>query len=276
MALADALVALGGSFLAAGLLARIGTRIGLPTIPLFMLAGIALGPHTPGIDLFSDPADLELLAALGLVFLLSYLGLEFSVDDLQAGGGRLALAGGAYLLLIVCFIGLAVLTAGAAEELGVSDAIGAFMIGLILGGTPAAERIKTLVHPLRDAFGALFFFAFGLSISPGAVAAVAGPVAVAAALTLVLNIAAGMLAARLYSFDRVAAANIGLTVLARGEFALVLAALAAAAGLDPRIGAFVAGYVLILAVIGPLLASRAPALAGLIPPRVVRTEEVPA
>ena len=43
---ADALVALGGAFLAAGLLARIGRRIELPTIPLFMVAGIIFGPET--------------------------------------------------------------------------------------------------------------------------------------------------------------------------------------------------------------------------------------
>ena len=93
------LVALGGAFLAAGLLARAGRRIGLPTIPLFMFAGIVLGPYTPGIELFSDTADLELLATLGLIFLLFYLGLEFSPEQLTAGGSRLALAGGMYLLL---------------------------------------------------------------------------------------------------------------------------------------------------------------------------------
>jgi CPA2 family monovalent cation:H+ antiporter-2 len=38
------LIALGGAFLAAGLMARIGRRFGLPTIPLFMAAGIIFGP----------------------------------------------------------------------------------------------------------------------------------------------------------------------------------------------------------------------------------------
>lgn len=42
MHIGDALVALGGAFLAAAVLARLGARIGLPTIPLFMLAGIVL------------------------------------------------------------------------------------------------------------------------------------------------------------------------------------------------------------------------------------------
>lgn len=46
--IAGAPIALGGAFLVCGLIARAGVRIGLPTIPLFMLAGIIFGPHTPG------------------------------------------------------------------------------------------------------------------------------------------------------------------------------------------------------------------------------------
>ena len=60
MHVGDALVALGGAFLAAAVLARLGARIGLPTIPLFMLAGIVFGPHTPGVALVEDPDDLAL------------------------------------------------------------------------------------------------------------------------------------------------------------------------------------------------------------------------
>jgi K+:H+ antiporter subunit KhtU len=71
----DELLALGGAFVAAGVVARLGRRIGLPTIPLFMLAGIVFGPHTPGVAFVEDPRDLALLASLGLVLLLFYLGL---------------------------------------------------------------------------------------------------------------------------------------------------------------------------------------------------------
>src|SRR6478672_8353652 len=57
------LVALGLAFLLAGFLGGAGRRVGLPTIPLFMLAGILVGPFTPGPVLFGHPEDLELLAA---------------------------------------------------------------------------------------------------------------------------------------------------------------------------------------------------------------------
>ena len=97
----ESLVALGGALLAAGLLARLGRRVGLPTIPLFMAAGILLGPNTPGIVLLHEPGDFSLLATLGLILLLFHLGLEFSLGDLLAGGRRLLAAGAVYLVLNV-------------------------------------------------------------------------------------------------------------------------------------------------------------------------------
>jgi CPA2 family monovalent cation:H+ antiporter-2 len=171
-------------------------------------------------------------------------------------------------LLTVCFVGFAVFTAGVAEELGVSDAIGAFMAGLVLAESPLAHRVERLVLPLRDAFAAAFFFAFGLTIDPGDARQVAVPVAIAVVLSIICNVAAGVIAARLQGYGRNAAANIGLTILGRGEFSLILATLATAAGLDPRLGPFVALYVLVLAVLGPLLAARSGALAKLLPARL--------
>jgi CPA2 family monovalent cation:H+ antiporter-2 len=376
---------MGGAFLAAAVLARLGGRIGLPTIPLFILAGILLGPHTPGVVLVSDPHDLEMLSALGLVLLLFYLGLEFHLDDLKAGGRRMALAGGTYLvlnvgaglgfgfalgwgtsealvlagvlgisssaivtkvlvdtgrlgnaetkpilgiivvediflalylaalqpilsgadslssavldagkafgfllllalaarfgtrvvgrlfstgddeLLVISFLGAAVFVAGVSEWFGVADAIGAFMVGLMLGSTASGERIRRLVHPLRDAFGAIFFFAFGLSIDPGDLPTVLWPVLAAVALTLAMNVLAGVGAGRLYGFGARPSANISTTLLARGEFALILATMAAGAGLDGRLSPFIAGYVLMLAVLGPLAAVRSHWLARVLP-----------
>jgi CPA2 family monovalent cation:H+ antiporter-2 len=181
--------------------------------------------------------------------------------------GRLIATSGEELLT-VCFVGLAVLVAGIAEELGVSDAIGAFMVGLVLAESPVAHRIERLVLPLRDAFAAVFFFAFGLTIDPSDAGAVIVPVLAAVALSLVTNVLAGIIAARMNGFGRGAAANIGLTILARGEFSLILATLAVGAGLDDRIGPFVALYVLVLAVVAPIFATRSATLGRALPLRL--------
>ncbi|RKN12939.1 cation:proton antiporter [Streptomyces radicis] len=376
---------MGGAFVAAAFLARLGGRIGLPTIPLFILAGILLGPNTPGYVLIEDAHDLEMLSALGLVLLLFYLGLEFHMDDLRTGGRKMAIAGSAYLLLnvgaglgfgfalgwgtsealvlagvlgisssaivtkilvdagrignketrpilgiivvediflalylaalqpvisgadgvagtlldigqafgflvllavaarwgtgligrlfatkdnellVISFLGAAVLVSGVAEKVGVADAIAAFMVGLILGNTDSGDRIRDLVHPLRDAFAAIFFFGFGLSIAPGDLPTVIWPVLIAVAITVTMNLLAGLFTARIYGFGPQPTANVATTLLARGEFALILATMAAAAGLDARLSPFIAGYVLILAVVAPLAAGRSHWLARWLP-----------
>jgi CPA2 family monovalent cation:H+ antiporter-2 len=157
------------------------------------------------------------------------------------------------------------LIAGVAAQLGVSDAIGAFMAGVVIAGTAAASRVEKLVLPLRDAFGAIFFCAFGLSIDPGDFGQVWGPAIAAIAMSTVLAFVAGFAAARINQLDRQAAANIACTVLARGEFALILATLAVAAGLDERLVPFVGIYVLALAVASPILAANSTRVARLLP-----------
>jgi len=171
-------------------------------------------------------------------------------------------------LLTVLFVGLAVLVAGFSEELGVSDAIGALMIGLVVSRTAFKDRVERLVSPMRDAFAAVFFVVFGLSIDVGAFGQVVVPVLAAVGLSVVLNAVAGIFAARIHGLNQRAAANVGLTVLGRGEFSLILASLAVASGLDERIGPFVALYVLVLAVLSPLLASRSGLLARMLPGRL--------
>src|SRR5262249_22168674 len=143
-------------------------------------------------------------------------------------------------LLIVLFVGFALLVAGLAEELGVSDAIGAFMAGLVLSATAAAARIRHLVVPLRDAFGAVFFFAFGLSIDPAAISSVLGPAAAAVATSLALAALAALLVARINRLSRRDLVRVATTLVSRGEFSLILVALAVGAGLDARLSPLIA------------------------------------
>jgi monovalent cation:H+ antiporter-2, CPA2 family len=62
-----------------GLAAR---RIGLPPIVGYILAGVAIGPFTPG--LVADPAIATELAELGVILLMFGVGIHFSIRDLLA------------------------------------------------------------------------------------------------------------------------------------------------------------------------------------------------
>ena len=62
--------------------------------------------------------------------------------------------------LAMCF-GLALIS----QELGVSPAAGAFLIGAVLGDTKQAERLVRLVSPVKDFFAALFFISIGMLVN---------------------------------------------------------------------------------------------------------------
>jgi len=157
-------------------------------------------------------------------------------------------------LFTILFFGLAVAFGGIGELLGVSDAIGAFLIGLVLGATKYRARIEQLALPLRDVFGAFFFLNFGLALDVSTFGEVLVPVAVAVVMTLVINTAGGQLIAWQNKLTRAEGLNASAMLQNRGEFALILATLATAAGLDPRLTPFAGLYVLIMAVVGPILA----------------------
>jgi CPA2 family monovalent cation:H+ antiporter-2 len=156
-------------------------------------------------------------------------------------------------LFTILFFGLAVGFGGLGEMLGVSDAIGAFLIGLVLGATRFRTRIEGFALPLRDVFGAFFFLNFGLALNPSSFGSVLVPVAVAVVLTLVVNGAGGWLIAWLNKLPGRYGLGIGLILQNRGEFALILATLATGAGLDPRLTPFAGLYVLVMSIMGPIL-----------------------
>ncbi len=359
--------------------ALLSARLRFSVVPFLILAGMAVGPHLPKLGIvdlrFIQSAPLiEFMGRLGILFLLFYLGLEFSLGRLLKAGGSIVVGGTIYIALnfalglgfawlmgwplremlvaagittisssaivakvlvdlkrtanpetemilgIIMFedIFLAVyltlvsglvlsgatsvgqaatsaiialgfmfavlmlghkatpwlnralnvpsdevflliifasllLVAGLSETIHVAEAIGALLVGLVLAETEHRQRIEHLVIPFRDFFGAVFFFHFGLTIDPYALSGAIWPALGAVALTLVGNFAAGRLAGRSARLSPRASANIGLTIVSRGEFSIIMANLAKAGGLLPVLQPFAALYVLILAILGPLL-----------------------
>ncbi|MWV42992.1 cation/H(+) antiporter [Paenibacillus sp. HJL G12] len=157
-------------------------------------------------------------------------------------------------LFALVIFGSLFLVAGFSETIHVAEAIGALLVGLVLAETEHAKRIEHLITPFRDFFGAVFFFSFGLSIDPMSLGGNAIWLALAAVVvTLIGNFSAGMLAGRTASLSPKASANIGLTIVSRGEFSIIMANLAKDGGLLDILQPFSAIYVLILAILGPLL-----------------------
>jgi CPA2 family monovalent cation:H+ antiporter-2 len=79
-----------------GVLGLAASRFGLSAIPAYLLAGIILGPNEPDfIDLVQPSEVTDFVAEIGLLFLLFFLGLEFSVDRLLRSGRHVGLGGAA-------------------------------------------------------------------------------------------------------------------------------------------------------------------------------------
>ena len=154
-------------------------------------------------------------------------------------------------VVLLSALGLTLLVAGFAEWLQLSAAVGAFLVGITLSG-PVAERTDRLIGPLRDLFAAIFFLFFGLSIDPTTLIPVLIPAAVLALLTGVAKVFTGWWATQGMDLNVGSRLRAGITLIARGEFSLVIAMMGISAGLEPRLGTLSAAYVLFTAVLGPL------------------------
>jgi CPA2 family monovalent cation:H+ antiporter-2 len=155
--------------------------------------------------------------------------------------------------MLLVILGLAMVLAGLAQELQVSAAVGAFLVGIALSGQ-AAEAAHSLLTPLRDLFAAVFFVFFGLQTNPSSILPVLAVATALAAATAATKIATGWWAARRGGVGQRGRWRAGTALVAHGEFSIVIAGLAVNAGREPDLGPLAAAYVLVLAVAGPLLA----------------------
>ena len=374
-------------------------RLSLSVIPVFIVAGILLGPSPPFPAVVEPSEGTDLLARLGIVLLLFFLGLEFSLDRLTAarrmvlvgglidlvinaglglvvgvallgpspeavllagliyisssgivtralfdlrrladdetdlvlgilvfedlaialflgiaaalatgasvGGLEIAATAGLALVFVVAFLlvgrwahhaidriaprldreqlllgALAVAIGGGAlgEAAGLSEAVGALLAGILLSGSEIRDQIEQQLLGLRDFAAAIFFFAFGLEVDLAETGNVAIWLAVAVPVAIGGKLVAGFLAGRSTGFSRRQSVNVGSSLVARGEFTIILANLAAAgAALDDTfrelVSPFAGLFVLATAIAGVVLMRESRRIGRVVfPPRTVRRE----
>lgn len=155
-------------------------------------------------------------------------------------------------LLILTVLGMTFLVAGIADAVQVSAAVGAFLLGLTLSGR-VADDVRTLLPPFRDVFGGFFFIFFGMRIELSSLPPVLLPALVLSVVGVATKDVTGRYAAARSGLGKRAQRRAGRSLVARGEFSIIIASLGVTAGLEPDLGPMAAAYVLALAVIGPLL-----------------------
>ncbi|SIQ68419.1 potassium/proton antiporter membrane subunit, CPA2 family [Haladaptatus litoreus] len=93
------LVQFGIAVTAIALIGALASRIRLSVIPAYIVVGILVGPNEPtsiggiSLQLVQTGEFIDLLAELGIVFLLFFLGLEFSLQQLVSNRDRLVKVG---------------------------------------------------------------------------------------------------------------------------------------------------------------------------------------
>ncbi len=233
-------------------LGRLGHRETPAILNLLVIEDLAMAVYLPvvaalivGGDFVSTIAGVGVALAVVAVILLVALRYGARISA--------ALAGGSDESLLLAVFGVTLLVAGLAQQLRVSGAIGAFLIGLALSGE-AEHRATRLMLPLRDLFAAVFFLSFSLQVDPADIWSIAPAAIGLAVVSSISKLATGSFAAKRIGVGRNGRRRAGATLIARGEFSIVIAALGIDLADGPDLGALVAGYVLITAIVGPLAA----------------------
>ncbi|WUJ72551.1 cation:proton antiporter [Kribbella soli] len=233
-----------------GDLGRLGNRETPVVLGILVLEDLSMAVYLPiltallaGVGLAGG--SMTLLISLGTVSVVLFIALRY---------GRVisrAVSSDNPEMLLLVVLGLTLLVAGIAQHLQVSAAVGAFLVGIALSGE-VAHGARNLLAPLRDLFAAVFFVFFGLSTDPAKIPPVLAIAFGLAVFTALTKIATGWYAARRAGISTAGRWRAGGTLVARGEFSIVIAGLAV--GVEPKLGPLATAYVLILVILGPVAA----------------------
>ncbi len=217
---------------------------------VLVIEDLALAPYLPLLStLVAGLGVVAGVISVGVALAVTVVALVISLKGQDAFGRILNTSSQGALLLTVFGIALAV--AGFSEMVGFSSAVAAFLVGLILTGE-VAEAVRRRLSPLRDLFAAIFFVFFGLGVNPADIPPVLPLAAALAALGIAGKMFVGWFIARGMS-DPFAWKRAGAFLVPRGEFSILIAALAASTVFGPYLQALTMAYVLITSIAASLL-----------------------
>ncbi|MBN9190478.1 MAG: cation:proton antiporter, partial [Microbacterium sp.] len=234
-------------------LGRIGNRETPVILSILVIEDLAMAFYLPTlsalvIGVSIAQGAIRVAIAVGVVVLILFVALRFGHIV-----SRLFTPDHAEPLLLGV-LGLTMLVAGLAEEVSVSSAVGAFLVGIALSGR-VAHTAQEVLTPLRDLFAAFFFVFFGLATDASKLPSVLLPGAILAVVTMATKILTGYLAAKRAGIGIPGRWRAGIALTPRGEFSIVIAGLAA--GTAPALAPLAAVYVF-LTIIGGTVLARVP------------------
>ena len=195
--------------------------LALVFLPLFL----ARDPASPGA--LALQVGWQLVKLVGFVALMLVVGGRvlpwLLVGIAHARSRELFILGVLAIALGIAWVAYAVF--------GASFALGAFVAGLVLNGTPLGHNAAERSLPLRDAFAVLFFVSVGMLFDPRIL--IRDPLSLVLVLVIVVIAGAGaaLIVARFGGVDAKGTGLLAAALPQVGEFSFVLAGLAVSLGL---------------------------------------------
>ena len=219
-------------------------------VTILVFEDLALAPYLPlltslvlGLSALTGLISVSFaLIITGIILIISYRG--------TAQWSRILNPDVPSALLLTVF-GSALLAAGVAGLAGFSGAVAAFLVGLLLTGE-VANTVRGRLGSLRDLFAAIFFLFFGLSTDFVDLIEVFPAVAVLVLVGVAGKFAVGWWIAKDMN-DKSMWIRAGAFLTPRGEFSMVIAAIAGPVVLSVSLQAITLSYVFLTAIIGSLV-----------------------
>lgn len=128
-------------------------------------------------------------------------------------------------LILIFSVGLCLLMVVIANLIGFSSALGAFLAGSILAGTVQSDRIRYLVKPVKDLFGAIFFVSVGMMIKPPMLLDYIFPVIILSVVVILGQMTFSVIGILLSGQSLHTAIRGGFSMVQIGEFSFIVATL---------------------------------------------------
>lgn len=154
---------------------------------------------------------------------------------------------------IALFIGIALSYGGLALWLGLSEVLGAFLAGMMLSDVERIERVEQTVHPIQNLVLPIFFVYFGTTIQFVNGVPMLPLLAILVFWSIAGKMLVGIIGGKLYGLSPRVSFRAGLSLCSRGEFSVIIASIATGV-----FKIFSGIYIVLLALIGMLLFTRAP------------------
>ncbi|MBK5967879.1 MULTISPECIES: cation:proton antiporter domain-containing protein [Thiorhodovibrio] len=232
----------------------------LAVVPLLAMIPVLadVGPLPVEIPLWEQLAIVALL--VGAVILVGRYLVPWLLERLMHQGNR-----DAFFLVVLASVFLA---AFAMKTAGLSMALGAFLMGVMLSGSRYNLQIQALVEPHKGLLMSLFFVAVGMSVDIGVLAQQPERFAMHLGSLLAIKILVLFVLCLLFGITRAAAVRVAFLLSQAGEFGFVLFGAAKALEMiDDRTFVLVVGVISVSMLLTPLLVKLGEGLARLAPDR---------